>query len=49
MRVGYRRVSPMEQSLDRQDLGNCGRMIEEKENAGSANRPTNQPPVTGPG
>ena len=39
MIVGYRRVSTLEQSLDRQDLGECHRVFEEKESAGSANRP----------
>ena len=39
MRVGYRRVSTLEQSLDRQDLGKFDRLFEEKESAGSANRP----------
>ena len=38
MRVGYRRVSTLEQSLDRQDLGECEHLFEEKESAGSANR-----------
>ena len=42
MRVGYRRVSTLEQSLDRQDLGECDRVFEEKQSAGSANRPALQ-------
>ena len=42
MKVGYRRVSTLEQSLDRQDLGACDRVFEEKESAGSANRPALQ-------
>ena len=42
MKVGYRRASALEQSLDRQDLGECDRVFEEKESAGSANRPALQ-------
>ena len=42
MRVGYRRVSTLEQSLDRQDLGTYDRFFEEKESAGSAKRPALQ-------
>ena len=42
MKVGYRRVSTLEQSLDRQDLGKCDRLFEEKQSAGSANRPALQ-------
>ena len=42
MKVGYRRVSNLEQSLDRQDLGECEHLFEEKESAGSANRPALQ-------
>ena len=42
MKVGYRRVSTLEQSLDRQDLGECDRVFEEKQSAGSANRPALQ-------
>ena len=42
MKVGYRRVSTLEQSLDRQDLGECELMFEEKESTGSANRPALQ-------
>ena len=42
MKVGYRRVSTLEQSLDRQDLGECDCVFEEKESAGSANRPALQ-------
>ena len=42
MKVGYRRVSTLEQSLDRQDLGECDRVFEEKESAGSSNRPALQ-------
>ncbi len=42
MMVGYRRVSTLEQSLDRQDLGECDRVFEEKESAGSVDRPALQ-------
>ena len=42
MIVRYRRVSTLEQSLDRQDLGECDRVFEEKESAWSANRPALQ-------
>mgnify|MGYP003313938004 CR=1 FL=1 len=42
MMVGYRRVSTLEQSLDRQDLGKCDRLFEEKESAGSVDRPALQ-------
>ena len=42
MKVGYRRVSTLEQSLDRQDLGECDRVFEEKESAGSTNHPALQ-------
>ena len=42
MIVGYRRVSTLEQSLDRQDLGECDRVFEEKESAWSAKRPALQ-------
>ena len=42
MKVGYRRVSTLEQSLDRQDLGECHRVFEEKQSAGAANRPALQ-------
>ena len=42
MKVGYRPVSTLEQSLDRQDLGECDRVFEEKESAGSAKRPALQ-------
>jgi DNA invertase Pin-like site-specific DNA recombinase len=42
MKVGYRRVSTLEQSLDRQDLGECDRVFEEKQSAGSTNRPALQ-------
>ena len=42
MKVGYRRVSTLEQSLDRQDLGKCDRVFEETESGGSANRPALQ-------
>ena len=34
MRVGYRRVSSIDQSLDRQDLGECERVFEEKLSGG---------------
>ncbi len=30
MKVGYRRVSTLEQSLDCQDLGECDRVFQEK-------------------
>ena len=46
MKVGYRRVSTLEQSLDRQDLGECDRVFEEKESAGSANCPALQDMLT---
>ena len=42
MKVGYRPVSTLEKSLDRQDLGECDRVFEEKESTGSANRPALQ-------
>ena len=42
MKVGYRRVSTLEQSLDRQDLGECDRVFEEKESGSSAKRPALQ-------
>ena len=42
MKVGYRRVSTLEQSLDRQDLGECDRVFEEKQSVGSTNRPALQ-------
>ena len=35
MRVGYRRVSSVDQSLARQDLGDCERVFEEKLSGGS--------------
>ena len=38
MRVGYSRVSSVDQSLDRQDLGDCKRIFEEKLSGSSANR-----------
>lgn len=43
MRIGYRRVSSEGQSLDRQDLGTCERLFEEKlSGANAANRPALQ-------
>ena len=42
MRVGYRRVSSVDQSLARQDLGDCERVFEEKLSGSSANRPALQ-------
>lgn len=40
MRIGYRRVSSEDQSLDRQDLGECDKVFEEKlSGANAANRP----------
>jgi DNA invertase Pin-like site-specific DNA recombinase len=38
-KVGYRRVSTIEQCLDRQELGQCERVFEEKASASSSNRP----------
>jgi DNA invertase Pin-like site-specific DNA recombinase len=35
-------VSTLEQSLDRQDLGQCDRVFEEKQSPGLANRPALQ-------
>ncbi len=34
MRIGYRRVSSQDQNLDRQDLGPCEKVFEEKASAG---------------
>ena len=42
MRVGYRRVSSVDQSLARQDLGDCERIFEEKLSGASADRPALQ-------
>lgn len=43
MRIGYRRVSAEDQSLDRQDLGDCDKVFEEKlSGARAANRPALQ-------
>ena len=42
MRVGYRRVSSVDQSLARQDLGDCERVFEEKLSGGSTDRPALQ-------
>jgi DNA invertase Pin-like site-specific DNA recombinase len=40
MKIGYRRVSSLEQNLDRQDLGECEKVFEEKVSAGrGSNRP----------
>lgn len=38
MRIGYRRVSSEDQSLDRQDLGDCDKIFEEKVSGGTASR-----------
>ena len=42
MRVGYRRVSDITQSLERQDLVGCERIFEEKLSGASADRPALQ-------
>lgn len=43
MKIGYRRVSSEDQSLDRQDLGECDKIFEEKlSGANAANRPALQ-------
>ncbi|PZO66619.1 MAG: transposase [Paracoccus denitrificans] len=43
MKIGYRRVSSEDQSLDRQDLGKCDKIFEEKlSGASAANRPALQ-------
>ena len=42
MKVGYRRVSSVDQSLARQDLGDCERVFEEKLSGGSTDRPALQ-------
>jgi len=43
MKIGYRRVSSEDQSLDRQDLGECDKVFEEKlSGANTANRPALQ-------
>ena len=42
MRVGYRRVSDITQSLERQDLVGCERIFEEKLSGASADRPSLQ-------
>lgn len=43
MRIGYRRVSSEDQSLDRQDLGKCDKIFEEKlSGANAASRPALQ-------
>ena len=42
MRVGYRRVSSVDQSLARQDLGDCERVFEEKLSGGTTDRPALQ-------
>ena len=39
MKVGYRRVSSVDQSLARQDLGDCERIFEEKLSGGTTDRP----------
>ena len=38
MRVGYRRVSSIDQNFDRQELGEIDKLFEEKESGGSADR-----------
>jgi DNA invertase Pin-like site-specific DNA recombinase len=38
MKVGYRRVSSIEQNFDRQDLGDVERVFEEKQSGGTADR-----------
>lgn len=38
-KIGYRRVSSEDQNLDRQDLGFCDRVFEEKISAGTRKRP----------
>ncbi|SFF14390.1 Site-specific DNA recombinase [Sulfitobacter brevis] len=38
-KIGYRRVSSEDQNLDRQDLGFCDRVFEEKLSAGTRKRP----------
>ena len=38
MKVGYRRVSTIEQNLDRQDLSGCERIFEEKVSGASKER-----------
>lgn len=38
MKIGYRRVSSLEQNLDRQDLGQCEKVFEEKVSAGSGSK-----------
>jgi DNA invertase Pin-like site-specific DNA recombinase len=38
MKVGYRRVSTLDQNLDRQDLGEVGRVFEEKVSAKNTDR-----------
>ena len=43
MKIGYRRVSSEDQSLDRQDLGECDKIFEEKlSGASAATRPALQ-------
>lgn len=43
MKIGYRRVSTEDQSLDRQDLGECDKVFEEKlSGANASNRPALQ-------
>ncbi len=42
MKVGYRRVSDITQSLERQDLVGCERIFEEKLSGASADRPALQ-------
>ena len=43
MKIGYRRVSTEDQSLDRQDIGECDKVFEEKlSGANASNRPALQ-------
>lgn len=39
MRIGYRRVSTQEQNLDRQELGDCEKIFEEKITGAKRDRP----------
>lgn len=40
MKIGYRRVSSIDQNLDRQDLGEVDKVFEEKLSGGNRERPT---------
>ena len=46
MKVGYRRVSTIEQNLDRQDLSGCERIFEEKVSGASKERTALQEMIT---